>query len=94
MFGPGQSEETWRVRGGGAKGGGEGFGSQGKREREGDVKVCEKRRRDRAEEPHLQESWTTLTPMETGWTFVLFPLWRLLNSTLASLLASHVCNEG
>lgn len=41
-------------------------------ESERDIKVCEQRRRVRAEKPHLQESWTIHRPMETGWTIVLF----------------------
>lgn len=36
------------------------------------IKVCEQRRRVRAQEPHLQESWTIRRPMETGSTNALF----------------------
>ncbi|KAK9532287.1 hypothetical protein VZT92_009678 [Zoarces viviparus] len=48
--------------------GGEGLrGGSGSQESEREaLKVCEQRRRVRAEEPHLQESWTTQRRMETG----------------------------
>lgn len=50
------------VRGGGPWGG---SGSRSLREREALKSVSQ------AEKTHLQESWTTRRPMETGWTLVL-----------------------
>ncbi|GAA6219208.1 uncharacterized [Lates japonicus] len=49
----------------GGPGGGT-WGGSGSLESERGIKVCEQRRRVRAEKPHLQESWTIRRPMETG----------------------------
>ncbi|TDH02292.1 hypothetical protein EPR50_G00171640 [Perca flavescens] len=51
------------VQGGGTWGG---FGNQESERKRAALKVCEQRRRVRAEKPHLQESWTIHRPMETG----------------------------